>query len=101
MQRFVCGFTHRPRVAGKPRTWDVERVVANVGYRPDQTLWQELRVSEPTGDVATGEPGYFVLGAKAKGRNSECLLRDAHDQLRRAFAAITGNTRFEPYAKAA
>jgi thioredoxin reductase len=95
------GFRVAARVAGKPRTWDVERVVANVGYRPDQTLWQELRVTEPAGDVVTGEPGYYVLGAKARGRSSEFLLRDAHEQLRRAFAAITGNPRFEPYAKAA
>jgi thioredoxin reductase len=95
------GFRVAARLAGKPKTWEVERVVANVGYRPDQTLWQELRVTEPAGDVATGEPSYYVLGAKARGRSSEFLLRDAHEQLRRAFAAITGNARFEPYPKAA
>jgi thioredoxin reductase len=95
------GFRVTARVGGRPRTWDVERVVANVGYRPDVTLWQELRVSEPAGDVATGEPGYFVLGSKSRGRDSDFLLRDAHDQVRRVFAEITGQPRLDLYAKKA
>lgn len=101
VEELVChgpdqGFRVTARVAGKPRAWDVERVVANVGYRPDQTLWQELRVSEPG-----GEPGYYVLGAKSRGRDSDFLLRDGFEQVRRTFAAITGNPRFDPYSKVA
>src|SRR5579883_1089357 len=67
LDELVChgpdqGFRVTARVNGVPKTWDVERVIANVGYRPDATLWQELRVTEPAGGPATGEPGYYVLG---------------------------------------
>jgi thioredoxin reductase len=92
------GFRVTARVAGQPRTWDVERVVANVGYRPDVSLWQELRIAEPAGEITTGEPGYFVLGAKARGRDSGFLLADAKDQIRRAFALLTGQARLDLYA---
>src|SRR5207302_10601723 len=30
------GFRVTARSAGKPRTWDVDRIIANVGYTPDQ-----------------------------------------------------------------
>ena len=95
------GFRVAARIGGKPVTWDVERVVANVGYRPDLTLWQELRVAEPAGEAATGEPGYFVLGAKSRGRDSDFLLRDAREQIRRVFAQVTGQPRLDLYAKMA
>lgn len=98
IEELVChgpdqGFRVTARVGGKPATWEAERVVANVGYRPDATLWQELRVAEPTGDVATGEPGYFVLGAKSRGRDSTFLLRDGFEQARRVVAGLTAGAR--------
>lgn len=75
------GFRVAGRVAGKPMSWDVERVIALVGYRPDLSLSQELRVAETTGDASTGEPGYYLLGAKAKGRDSGFLIRDGIEQV--------------------
>ena len=78
--------------------WEVERVIANVGYRPDLSLCAELRVDEPNGDVTTAEPGYFVLGAKSRGRDSHFLLRDGHDQVRRAVAAVLGRPGLDLYA---
>ena len=86
---------------GQSRTWEAERLIANVGYKPDQTLTSELRVTEPDGDVMTGEPGYYILGAKSHGRRSGFLLRDAHDQIRRVFADIQGSARLDLYSKAA
>lgn len=89
------------RTNGKPASWDVERVIANVGYRPDMGICSELRVDEPAGDPVTREPGYFVLGAKSWGRNSGFLMREGFDQIRRVFAQITGSPRLDLYAKKA
>jgi hypothetical protein len=75
------------RAAGKPTTWEVERVIAAVGSRPDRSLAAAL---------APDEPGYFVLGAKAGDRGF--LLRDGFEQVRRAFAALLGHPRLDLYA---
>jgi thioredoxin reductase len=83
------GFRIAARVAGKAMSWDVERVIAHVGYRPDHSLAQELRVAESAGDIATGEPNYFVLGAKSKGRDSAFLIRDGLVQAKRAVAMLS------------
>ena len=93
------GFRVAGRVGGKPAVWEVERVIANVGYRPDLSLCAELRVDEPDGRIETAEPGYFVLGAKSRGRDSNFLLRDGHDQVRRAFAVLLGKPGLDLYAK--
>ncbi len=84
------GFRVAGRVGGKPASWEVERVIANVGYRPDLGFCSELRVSETSAGVLTDEPGYHVLGAKSRGRDSGFLLRDGHEQIRRIFAATAG-----------
>lgn len=89
------------RIGGKPTTWEVERVIAHVGYRPDLSFCSELRVAEPAGRIETDEPGYFVLGAKVKGRDSNFLLRDGHEQVRRAFALILGKPGLDLYARKA
>jgi thioredoxin reductase len=84
------GFRVAGRSNGKPVSWDVERVIANVGYRPDIKL---------TAALAPSEPGYFVLGAKSAG--TAFLLRDGFEQIRQVFAAILGNPRLDLYAKKA
>jgi hypothetical protein len=86
------GFRIAARVAGKPTSWEVERIIAHVGYRPDAALTQELR---------TDEPNYFVLGAKALGRDAGFLLRDAQAHVREAFASLLGKPGLNLYAKAA
>lgn len=93
------GFRVSGRLAGKPMSWDAERVIALVGYRPDLGFCSELRLSEPTGTIDTGEPGYFVLGAKSKGRDSNFLIRDGHEQIRKVFVAIAGKPGLDLYAK--
>ena len=70
-------------------------------YRADLNLTAELRVAEPQGDFRTDEPGYYILGAKSHGRNSEFLLQQGHEQIRRVFGAILNQNRIDLYAKAA
>lgn len=95
------GFRLSGRSNGRPVSWDVERVIANVGYRADLRISDGLRVAEPAGQPETGEPSYYVLGAKSFGRDSGFLLRDGFDQIRRVFARLTGNARLDHYAKRA
>jgi hypothetical protein len=95
------GFRIAGRSNGKPVSWDVERIIANVGYRPDRSFAASLRVDEPTGSFETRETGYFILGAKTWGHESGFLLRDGFEQIKRAFAAIAGNARLDLYAKKA
>jgi thioredoxin reductase len=95
------GFRVVARITGKPTSWEVERLIAHVGYRPDVSLTQELRVGEPGGSIVTPEPNYFVLGAKALGRDSGFLIRDAQTHVREAFATLLGKPGLNLYAKAA
>jgi thioredoxin reductase len=95
------GFRIVGRTNGKPVSWDIERVIANVGYRPDLRVCDGLRVDEPTGAPETREAGYFILGAKSYGRDSGFLMRDGFDQIRRVFAQLTGNARTDLYTKKA
>jgi thioredoxin reductase len=94
------GFRVFAHVAGKLKSWEVDRVAACVGYEPDATLTRELRVEEPRAPVdspaiETAEANYYVLGAKSFGRNSQFLLPTGYEQVRAAFAMITG--RADPY----
>jgi Pyridine nucleotide-disulphide oxidoreductase len=95
------GFRVAGRSNGQPVSWEVERVIANVGYRADLRICDGLRVDEPTGSPETRESGYFILGAKSYARDSGFLLRDGFDQIRKVFAQLTGNPRLDHYAKKA
>jgi thioredoxin reductase len=113
------GFRVVARCAGRPRTWEVDRVIANVGYTPDSSLYRELQIHEchaslgPAGlapallkhgggdglaipspgaaALRTPEPNFFILGAKSYGRNSSFLLRTGFEQVREAFTVITSS----------
>ena len=110
------GFKVTCRSAGKPRTWDVERIIANVGYTPERNIYRELQVQEcwttlgpegvaaSLGSMAGGsealrnpEPNFYILGAKSFGRNSQFLMRDGFNQVRSVFQFITGNARLDLY----
>jgi thioredoxin reductase len=121
------GYKVAARVGGKPRTWEVERVIANVGYTPDADLYRELQVHEcyaSLGPMALAaallkhaggdclsipaqgpavlrnpEPNFFILGAKSYGRNSNFLLRAGFEQVRDAFALITGKADLDLYKR--
>jgi hypothetical protein len=121
------GFRVHTRSAGKPRTWEVERLIGNVGYSPDTGLYRELQVHEcyaslgpmnlaaallkhaggdclsiPSQGAETlrnPEPGFFILGAKSYGRNSQFLLRTGFEQVRDVFKLITGKADLDLYKK--
>jgi hypothetical protein len=88
------GFRVTCRGASQPRTWEVERIIANVGYSPDNSLYRELQVGECAMTLAPAplpaEPHFHVLGAKSGGRDSQFLLRDGFAQVRAVFARLTG-----------
>ncbi|MCZ6778997.1 MAG: hypothetical protein O7F16_08495 [Acidobacteria bacterium] len=104
----------------------VDRVIANVGYRPDRSLYEELQVHECyatqgpmrlaaallgegsadcLGQTSHGadslrnpEPDFFILGAKSYGRNPHFLLTVGHAQIRDAFRAIESDENLDLYA---
>ncbi len=117
------GFRVTCRCAGEARTWDVERIIANVGYTPETGLYRELQVSDCPATLAARsqaealaaqkgqdgvrlaspgptalrqpEPNFFILGAKSFGRSSQFFLRLGFEQVRDAFALITGDARLD------
>ncbi len=95
------GFRVAGRTAGRPVSWEVERVIAHVGYRADLRICDGLRVDEPAGSPESREPGYYIMGDKSSVVNSHFLVRDGFGQIRRVFAQITGNSRLDLYAKKA
>ncbi len=93
------GFKVSGRSGGKAVSWDVERVIANVGYSPDPELYREVHVQE-NGDTLRprpSEPNFFILGAKSCGRESNFLLRTGLEQVRDVFAQIAGKAGLDLY----
>jgi len=97
---------------------DFDRIVANVGYGPDDGLYRELQVHECYASrapmklaaalLADGssdclaqkshgpesltnpEPNFFIIGSKSYGRNSQFLIRIGIEQIRDVFRLLTG-----------
>ena len=93
-----------------------DRVVANVGYRPDNQIYEELQIHEcyaTSGPVKLAaamlgqssadcldqttcgpqtllnpEPDFYILGAKSYGRNSHFLVSVGIQQIRELFTII-------------
>jgi len=106
------GFRVTVRGPDKPKTWEVDRVIGNVGYSPDRQLYRELQVQEcfasfgplhlatklrGGGDVdstrgidalRSPEPNFFILGAKSYGRSSRFLLTVGFEQVREVFSTL-------------
>jgi thioredoxin reductase len=116
------GFKVTTRGPQGPKVWEVERIIANVGYSPDTNLTRELQVDE---DYATlgprklmgaksfdpmksagpeslkhPEPNFFVLGVKSYGRNPNFLLRAGFEQVRDVFTILAANSRLDLYRDA-
>lgn len=108
------------------KTWEVERIIANVGYSPDTNLSRELQVHEAYTTLApmslaralgesksrdslkasgnaealrNPEPNFYILGAKSYGRDSNFLLRRGFDQIRDVFTLLTANAKLDLYGK--
>ena len=122
------GFLVTARLGENTRTWEVERVIANVGYEPDNRLYRELQVHEcyasqgpmalaaallkqAGGDCLTvgaqgaqalknPEPNFYILGMKSYGRSSNFLLRTGFEQVREVFTLITGKPDLDLYRTA-
>ncbi|HVX12263.1 MAG TPA: hypothetical protein VHC22_13865 [Pirellulales bacterium] len=97
-------------------TVEVDRIIANVGYRPDNRIYAELQVHEcyasngpmelataimanrsadcldqvahGPASLANPEPDFYILGAKSYGRNSQFLLSVAYEQIRELFSVL-------------
>jgi thioredoxin reductase len=122
------GFVVRASCAGKPMTFEVDRVIANVGYTPNTDLYRELQIHEcyaSLGPISLAaallkqgsgsdclaipaqgaavlrnpEPGFFILGSKSYGRNPTFLLRAGFEQVREVFTLITGKTDLDLYKR--
>jgi hypothetical protein len=121
------GFRVIARCGGKSRTWEVDRVIANVGYSPDAKLYRELQIHECYASLGpmqlaaaltkhagadclavpyqgahtlkNPEPNFFILGCKSYGRNSNFLLRMGFEQIRDVFTLITGKAGLDLYKK--
>jgi thioredoxin reductase len=92
---------------------EVERIIANVGYRPDHTLSAELHMawcessdaprnlaSTPSDEperLLQPEPDYYVLGAKSSGRRSSFLFSDGLRQIRDLFTIIGDRAELDLY----
>jgi thioredoxin reductase len=102
--------------SGRRRVLLVDRILAHVGYQPDRSLYSELQVHEcyassgpmnlaaallgaSNGDclgqpaasadvLSNPEPGFYILGAKSYGRNSNFLIRTGHQQIETVLAAL-------------
>jgi len=103
-----------------------DRVIANVGYRPDWTPQRELQLatcyategplklaahllgeqSADCLDVSAGEgdllqnpePNFYVLGTKSYGRNPNFLLQSGYEQIRKLFAILGDRENLNLYA---
>jgi thioredoxin reductase len=121
------GFKVTARIGAKTQTWEVERLIANVGYTPDSSFYRELQIHEcyatlgpmnlsaallkqegldcleitPQGaeSLRNPEPNFFILGAKSYGRNSHFLLKNGFEQIREVFTLITGKPDLNLYKK--
>jgi thioredoxin reductase len=98
------GFSVTARVAGQSWTWEVDRVVANIGFTPQALLDSELQMNlvpypPPSGRavVRSPEPNCYILGSKSYGRNADFLLTEGFDEVRAAFALITGQPGLDLY----
>ncbi|PQO28267.1 FAD-dependent oxidoreductase [Blastopirellula marina] len=101
-----------------------DRVLADVGHRPNLDMLRELQVAtcilseaprklaalwfagggadacqnDPTALVHP-EPNFYILGAKSFGRRSDFLLSIGFDQIRQVFALIGDRENLNLYAK--
>ena len=106
------------RVAGRPMTLLVDRIVVATGFRPELGMLRELRVAldpaveappalaplidpnlhscgtvPPHGaaELAHPEPGFYIVGAKSYGRAPTFLMATGYEQVRSVVAEIAGD----------
>ncbi|MCA9269942.1 MAG: hypothetical protein KDA41_15785, partial [Planctomycetales bacterium] len=105
---------------------ECDRIIANVGYRPDASLYAELQVhqcyatdgpmklaaaltqadsadclaqqSAGAQALVNPEPSFYILGSKSFGRNSNFLYSLGLAQIREVFSLIGGREDLDLYA---
>lgn len=95
---------------------EFDRVIANVGYHADASLSDSLDVTKRTAirfdapladyelpavtpaELLTGEPDYYVLGAKSYGRDSRFLIARGLQQVRVLFTILGDREGLDLYA---
>lgn len=103
-----------------------DRIIANVGYRPDRDLYRELQIHEcyasegpmklaaallkqPAADcldqtsggpttLLNPEPNFYILGSKSFGRNSNFLFSAGLEQIRDLFTIIGDRQNLDLYS---
>ena len=125
-QHFYIGLrslnTEIPQATGSNETTDlliVDRVIANVGFRPNRKIYEELQVHEcyasggpiklatqllgkdsidclnqPFSDadlLSNPEPDFYILGAKSYGRNSRFLIQTGIQQVAEIIQKVSDN----------
>ena len=101
---------------GKRTGLSVDRILAHVGFHPDNSIYRELQVhecyasmgpmklsaallGESSADclaqtskgaetLANPEPNFFILGAKSYGKNSNFLIRIGIEQVEEVFRSL-------------
>ena len=104
----------------------VDRIIANVGFRPDNQIYSELQVHEcyasggpmklaaalleqssadcldqqaaGAAKLVTPEPNFYILGAKSYGRNSTFLMSAGLEQIREVFSIIGEREELDLYS---
>lgn len=104
-----------------PPRLTVDRIIVNVGYRPDRSIYEELHVHECyatqgpiklaaklLGEASSDclaqttygvevlknpEPNFFILGSKSYGRNSNFLLKVGIEQVREVLTSLGGTSK--------
>jgi thioredoxin reductase len=82
-----------------------DRIIANVGFRPDTDLYKELQIQECVATqgpqaLLNPEPNFYILGAKSYGRRSNFLLSTGFEQIRDVFKIIGDRSTLDLYAGA-
>jgi thioredoxin reductase len=113
------------RTNGQKKTFEVDKIIANVGYTPDRALYRELQIHECYASfgpmklaallagsnsqdclkqvcygpesLRNPEPNFYILGAKSYGRDSHFLMRIGFEQVRDVFTLIMGNAGLDLY----
>lgn len=107
---------------------EVDNVLSNTGYRPDNSIYRELQVHEcyassgpmklaatllanasedcldqvsaGAASLVSPEPNFYLIGSKSYGRNSNFLFSVGLQQIRDLFAAIVGRAELDLYKTA-
>ncbi len=108
---------------------EVDHIIANVGYSPDNRIYRELQVHEcyasrapmklaaallgqssadcltrPAPDaqvLRNPEPDFYIIGMKSYGKNSNFLLKTGFEQIRDVFRLISGDNALDLYRREA